>query len=333
MKTKPNILTRLHAWCLPKFAENVPLGRRYLRFSPVFLHVISHPETAYGIEPLYGYWMWAPVRRYLKTAWAAPVSRVERLFCIAVGLTTGPLWNYFWHQMAIIIDVRWRAKRTTAVLHDALLDLSRRRTPQQTLRVDVIGAGSGCYTIDAYLSAAAAGVTNMSFHFLDKDPGTYRLAREYATQRGIPNETFESVFPFAEVDILPALLGPSPSTRRCDIALLIGLGDHIDKDPRARERHDSCSVADVRDTNRNLIGIYQQLHSGLPPDGVFITSFVSHNVEEKFLAKVVKWRHRHRTWEMLQVILDLSGWTGCRREHHPAPHAVEHVVVLRKESL
>lgn len=331
MEQTRNIFTRIHAWCLPKFADNIPLGRLFLRFSPVFTHVISRPETAYGIEPLYNYWLWTKLRPYVKTAWAAPVSRMERVFSIAVGLTTGPLWNYFWHQMAIIIDVRWRAKKTSSVLHAVLLEISKRRSPDETIHVDVIGAGSGCYTIDAYLSCAAAGATNLCFHLLDNDPGTYDLARAHAAKRGIDSDRFASVFPFEQVDIYQDLLGSEPSTRRCDVALLIGLSDHIDKNPRARDRNDSCVIEDVRDTNQNLIEVYRRLHSVLPSDGVFITSFVSHHVEERFLAKVVKWRHRHRTWEMLQMILRLAGWAESKRDHYVAPHGIEHVVVLSKQ--
>jgi len=330
MTQRPNVVTRFLAWWLPRLAEQPARGRRLLRFSPVFTYSFMHPETAYGIEPLYGRWLWVSPAYYVSEVWRAPISRGEKLFTLAVGFTTGVFWTLLWHQSANIQDVRWRARQAARALETEILDLVKDGSdPSRPLLIDVLGAGSGCYVIDAVLTARKAGISNISCRFIDKDPGTYELARRFAHKRGVDDAEFERMCPSLEQDVLGAAAGDAVRSRH--IVLLIGLGDHIDKDPRARERNDSLDIDDIRDTNRNLISLYRQIYDSLFPNGRFITSYVSHNVEERFLAKVAKWRHRHRTWEMLRGIFTLSGWDGNSARLFTGPYGIQHVVVARKE--
>jgi len=289
-----------------------------------------HPETAFGIEPLYARSLWVSPAYYVKEIWQAPISLGEKLFTLAVGLTTGLFWTLLWHQAANIHDVRWRAKQVARALETEILDLAKVSSDaSRPLVIDVLGAGSGCYMINAILVAKKAGIPNISCRFIDKDPGTYQLARQYAHKRGWDDMEFKRMCPSLERDVLSAAAG-DPATSR-HIVLLIGLGDHIDKDPRGRERNESLDIDDIRDTNRNLISLYRQIHDSLVPNGRFITSFISHNVEERFLSKVAKWRHRHRSWAMLQGIFKLSGWEGSAPRLFTGPYGIQHVVVVQKD--
>jgi len=327
---RPNVITRFLTWWLPRLAERPARGRRVLRFSPVFTYSFMHPETAYGIEPVYGRWLWVSPAYYVKEVWKAPISLGEKLFTVAVGLTTGVFWTLLLHQAANNRDVRWRARQVARALETEILDLAKGSSDAgRPLIIDVLGAGSGCYMIDAILRARQAGVPNISCRFIDKDPGTYQLARQYAHKRGLDDREFERLCPSLEQDVLSAAAGDHTNSRH--IVLLIGLGDHIDKDPRARERNESLEADDIRDTNRNLISLYRQIHDSLVPNGRFITSFISHNGEERFLTKVAKWRHRHRSWEMVQGILKLSGWEGSAPRLFTGPFGIQHVVVVQRD--
>ena len=74
MTPRPNVVTRFLGWWLPRLAERPTRGRRLLRFSPVFTYSFMHPETAFGIEPLYARSLWVSPAYYVKEIWQAPIS-------------------------------------------------------------------------------------------------------------------------------------------------------------------------------------------------------------------------------------------------------------------
>ncbi len=329
MSYHPNLFTKFQAKILPQLGKNPYQGRIFWRLSPVFAYVMSHKETAYGIDPLYDRWLFVSPKFYINYIWnLSAISLFTKFFIISFGLTFGPIWTLFLHQMGNVKDVRWRATKVTELLKDSILNWSANTNPNKRILVDIIGAGSGCYAIEALLQLKQFNIDNVLFRFIDTDSGTYKLAKKYAVKKGLKIDEFEQFCPFYKADILSKEY-PLEDSEKLHVILMVGLGDHLDKNPK-NKKNDSLQKEDVAVTNKNIIDVYRRFYDALDSKGVFITSFISHNIEEKFLEKAIKWRHRHRNLETIKVILEKSGWNNSKQQSFKGPNKIQNVLLISK---
>lgn len=317
---KPNIITRWQRRLLPRMAEHPAVARSLAMQSPVFAYVMAHPESPYGIEPLYRYQIWISPLQYARFIWGLRLPAWQRLLTVSLGVSVGWLWTLFFHQMANIKDVRWRALQVATVLHEAIV--RAHDDPDTPTRVDIYGSGSARYAIDAWRRARQDGYGNVFVRFLDNDPDTFNLARRYALSHGIDDAGFVRHFEYVEHNVRSGV----PATgQRPDVVTLVGLGDHIDKGKRKDPDADSARGEDVARTNPGLIALHGMIRTNIARNGCFITSYVAHNPEAVFLARVAFWRHRYRSWPVFEQILHQAGWGG-ELARFSGPNAVQHVV-------
>ncbi len=328
-----NPFTKLQSWGCTHIAKRPETGRLLVDLSPVFAYVRSNPESAYGIVPVYQQWLMVSPRWYIRAIMKSERSPWQKMFLLAFGFTLGPLWTLFIHQMANVRDVRWRGK---AVADAITKDLVQQADTSEVgkLQIDVIGAGSGAYAIDAYLQFQnRRAERSLTFTLIDQDGCTYGLARHTAYTRGMNDSEFALNFPMHTADVLQDEFYSKHEACTRNMVVMIGIGDHIDKvirDRTTRQLKDSDSAEDVATTNQDLISLMQKIRRTLKPGGSLVFSFVSHNNEEVFLEKVVKWRHRYRSRKMIEELMKLAGWDMSKIEFTDGPTGIQHLMVAKK---
>lgn len=328
-----NPFTKLQSWGCNHIAKRPETGRLLVDLSPVFAYVRSNPESAYGIVPVYQQWLTVSPRWYLRSILKSDRSRLQKLFLLTFGFTLGPLWTLFIHQMANVRDVRWRGKAVADAIAE---DLVKQADSSETgkLQIDVIGAGSGAYAIDAFMQFQhRKPERNLTFTLIDQDGCTYGLARHTAYTRGLNDGEFAMNFPMVTADVLQDEFYSKHEAHTRNMVVMIGIGDHIDKVIRnrsVRQLKDSDNAEDVAATNQDLITLMQKIRRTLKPGGSLVFSFVSHNNEEAFLEKVVKWRHRYRSQKMIEELMKLAGWEMSKTRFIHGPTGIQHLMIAKK---
>lgn len=328
-----NPFTMLQSWGCAHIAKRPETGRLLVDLSPVFAYVRSNPESAYGILPVYQKWLTVSPRWYIRAVMSSDRSGWKKFLMLLFGFTLGPVWTLFIHQMANVRDVHWRGRAVADAITADLFDQVD-NTESGKLQIDVIGAGSGAYAIDAYLQFQNKKPKHsLTFSLVDRDGCTYGLARHTAYTRGMNDSEFSMNFPMVTADVLQDEFYPKQEANTRNMVVMIGIGDHIDKvlrDRHVRSLKESCDSHDVAATNPDLIQLMQKIRRTLKPNGSLVFSFVSHNNEEAFLEKVVKWRHRYRSQKMIEEIMRLAGWNPAKIEFTDGPTGIQHLMVAKK---
>lgn len=328
-----NPFTKLQSWGCSYIAKKPEAGRLLVDLSPVFAYVRSNPESAYGIVPVYQKWLMISPRWYVRAIMKSNRPRWQKFSLLAFGFTLGPLWTLFIHQMANVRDVHWRGKAVAdAIAKDLVLQADS--SEMGRLQIDVIGAGSGAYAIDAFMQFQnQRPERDLTFTLVDQDSCTYGLARHTAYTRGMNDREFSINFPMITADVLQDEFYSKHEAHTRNMVVMIGIGDHIDKvirDRHMRQLKDSDRTEDVAATNRDLISLIQKIRRTLKPGGSLVFSFVSHNSEEDFLEKVVKWRHRYRSRKMIEEVMIMSGWDMSKVQFTDGPTGIQHLMVAKK---
>lgn len=319
-----NPVTAVHSRFSQFLAIHPSIGRLVADLSPVFAYVRSNPEAAESIVPMYKRWIFVSPFRHFALLQARPLW--QRMLLVAFGMTLGPLWTLFLHQMANIRDVRWRAHMVSAILK---AEAAEHQARSQTITVDVLGSGSGLYVIDAYRRLPSNCRTQ--FGLIDHLPETYDLARQYAKTTGLDEATFNSTFHQHCADITALEFYADLAGTR-DMVLMIGVGDHIDKVIKnrvLRALKSSEHPQDVAATNPDMIRLMSKIKSTLKPGGAFVYSFVQANMEDAYLEKVIRWRHRYRTRTMVEQMFAAAGWDSNQIEYVAGPTGVQHIAIAR----
>jgi hypothetical protein len=328
-----NPFTKLQTWGCTHIAKRPETGRLLVDLSPVFAYVRSNPESAYGIVPVYQQWLTVSPRWYLRAILRSDRSRWQKLFLLTFGFTLGPLWTLFIHQMANVRDVRWRGKAVADAIAKDLLSQAE-MSESGKLQVDVIGAGSGAYAIDAFMQfQGKMPERNLTFTLVDQDSCTYGLARHTAYTRGMNDSEFAINFPMVTADVLQDEFYSKHEANTRNMVVMIGIGDHIDKvikDRLTRQLKDSEEPEAVGATNPDLISLMQKIRRTLKPGGSLVFTFVSHNTEEAFLEKVVRWRHRYRSRKMIEEVMRLAGWDMNKVQFTDGPTGIQHLMVAKR---
>jgi len=300
-----NVITRFHGFFAPWQARHRRIGRYITYLIPVLTDVMLHAETPWGIEPLYKYKIFLSPSIYAKhlkssglPGWAKPVTFV-------LGMVFGPLLALLFHQMGNVRDVRWRVASVRRLLIKAITSFADRG--ERLINVGIYGSGSARYALNAWKIASDRGL-NVRIYLIDKDRATFSLAARVARELGIQDEAFKQHFIFVKEDVLSIPDAYFKTHGDLDVVTFIGIGDHFDKRYSRRGNADSVLEADVRKTNPALINAFEKILSQLNRGGIFITSFVNHNVEESYMTKVIDWKHRYRTEPMLAKIFEAAGW-------------------------
>lgn len=328
-----NPFTRLQTWGCSYIAKRPEAGRLLVDLSPVFAYVRSNPESAYGIVPVYQKWLMISPRWYVRAIMKSDRSRLQKIALLAFGFTLGPLWTLFIHQMANVRDVHWRGKAVADAITKNLVTQAD-ATETGRLQIDVIGAGSGAYAIDAFMQFQKhRPERELTFTLVDQDSCTYGLARHTAYTRGMDDREFALNFPMITADVLHDEFYSKHEAHTRNMVVMIGIGDHVDKvirDRHARLLKDSDREEDIAATNHDLISLIQKIRRTLKPGGSLVFSFVSHNNEEAFLEKVVRWRHRYRSRKIIEGVMSLAGWDMSKVQFTDGPTGIQHVMVARK---
>lgn len=328
-----NPFTKLQSWGCSYIAKRPETGRLLVDLSPVFAYVRSNPESAYGIIPVYQKWLMVSPRWYVRAIMKSDRPRWQKFALLSFGFTLGPLWTLFIHQMANVRDVHWRGKAVADAIAGNLLKQAD-STEDGKLQVDVIGAGSGAYAIDAYMHFQdRKPERSLTMTLIDRDSCTYGLARHTAYTFGMNDSEFAQNFPMLTADVLQEEFYSKHEANTRNMVVMIGIGDHIDKVIRNRELRelkDSDRAEDVAATNPDLITLMQKIRRTLKPGGSLVFTFVSHNEEEAFLEKVVRWRHRYRSRKMIEEVMAHAGWDMKKISFTDGPTGIQHLMVAKK---
>lgn len=330
-----NPFTKLHGHSCQLLAKNPGLGKIILDLSPVYAYVRNNPESAFGIIPMCKRWLFVSPRWYCKTILKEDRPVWQKGLLLIFGLTLGPLWTLWIHQMANVRDVCWRTRFVADSLTSTVENCIKEGRPSAPLNIDILGAGSAVYAVDSFKTMIHRRYDSESLKYtlVHDDPASYNLAARYATDSGVKGEVFSSHFPERRANIMGEEFYTEVEKESKHIIALIGIGDHVDKIIRNRNhraRKDSEERKDVAVTNPNLIKLVGKIRHALAPGGTFIFSFASHNREEEFLERVVHWRHRYRTQKMVRHVFELAGWDVKNLSFSTGPTGVQHLVVARK---
>lgn len=332
-----NPFTKLHGhWCR-MLAKNPGLGKIALDLSPVYAYVRNNPESAFGIIPMCKRWLFVSPRWYFKTMLQESRPMWQKGLLLMFGLTLGPFWTLWIHQMANVRDVCWRTRHVADTLTAAVESYFYKNKLSSPLNIDILGAGSAVYAVDSFHTIKKSyNKAFLKYTLVHDDPASYNLAARYAIDSGIKGKDFSTHFPERRASIMGEEFYTEVEQGSKNIIALVGIGDHVDKIIRNRNhraRKDSEERKDVAVTNPGLIKLVGKIRHALTPGGIFIFSFASHNVEEEFLERVVHWRHRYRTQKMVAHVFELAGWNVADLSFFSGPTGVQHLVVAKKPEL
>lgn len=329
-----NPFTKLHGhWC-QMLAKNPGLGKIALDLSPVYAYVRNNPESAFGIIPMCKRWLFVSPGWYFKAMLQESRPMWQKGLLLMFGLTLGPLWTLWIHQMANVRDVCWRTRHVADTLASAIESYFDKNKLSSPLNIDILGAGSAVYAVDSFHAIEKSyNKSFLKYTLVHDDPASYNLAARYAIDSGIKGKDFSTYFPERRASMMADDFYTEVEKDSKHIVALVGIGDHVDKVIRNRHhraRKDSEERKDVAVTNPALIKLVGKIRHALAPGGIFIFSFASHNIEEEFLEKVVHWRHRYRTQKMVEHVFELAGWSKENLSFSTGPTGVQHLVVARK---
>lgn len=210
-------------------------------------------------------------------------------------------FKYIWFNINNSKAVRNRLKFVTRELRKHLQSISN---SDKEINILSIASGSSRAIIETVKDGHYLRNAKLSITFLDKNNDAIEYSKKLSTQ----------------IDHLPIKLEwindsagnflRNPSYKKYDIVEIVGLLDYFS---------DEKVVEAFR-------GIYSILESG----GILITSNINHNVEEKFITRVIDWPMVYRTVEELAELVKQSGFDYNCIKCFYEPFKIHGIVVAKK---
>ncbi|MFZ2523250.1 MAG: class I SAM-dependent methyltransferase family protein [Minisyncoccia bacterium] len=211
------------------------------------------------------------------------------------------VFKYVWFNMSNSKAVRNRLKFVKRELRDYLKTIV---DTNKNIEIISIASGSSRAIIDTVKEGYYPKNATLTITFLDKDEKAINYSKELSKS----------------IEHLPVRLNwinttvgtflKSSISNKYDIVEIVGLLDYF--------------------TDEKVVDTFSGIHSILVDGGVVITANINHNLEEKFVGRIIDWNMIYRSVKSLSGLVEQAGFKKEKMKYFYEPLMIHGIVVAKK---